>query len=80
MGALSQIPGKWWTMAALSVGYAALNWLDQDDQNSLGNFLMLVGQLLTTAAGQAEPACLPGGGEQLQGEQPQPPAPPDTLV
>lgn len=58
MGALSGISPKGWTMAAMAAGYAAMQYFDQEDWNSLANFLLLTGQLLSTAAGQG-PAALP---------------------
>ena len=43
-------------MAALGtvIGFALLGEMDADQENAVGNFLMLIGQILTTDATQAQ--------------------------
>lgn len=47
---LSNIPPKLFTLSAVAVGYILLDDATANEQNALGNWLMLVAQLLCTNA------------------------------
>lgn len=47
---LPNIPPKLFTLSAVAVGYILLDDLTANEQNALGNWLMLVAQLLCTNA------------------------------
>ena len=54
-----------------SLGFALVGHLNADQQNSLGNFLMLIGQILTTHAGQQQLLSDEGAGQTLASVQQQ---------
>ena len=50
MALLPNIPAKTFTLSACVVGFILINDLDDKEQNALGNWLMLVAQVLCTNA------------------------------
>ena len=48
------MPSELMTALATVLGFALLGEMDADQQNAVGNFLMLIGQILTTDATQAQ--------------------------
>lgn len=48
------MPSELMTALATVLGFALLGDMDADQQNAVGNFLMLIGQILTTDATQAQ--------------------------
>ncbi len=46
------IPPEQFTVLATAIGFLLANDLDMNEQNSLGNFLMAIGQVLVTIASQ----------------------------
>ena len=52
--AFFSLPPASMTALGTGLGFALVGHLNADQQNSLGNFLMLIGQILTTHAGQQQ--------------------------
>lgn len=50
MNLVPDIPPKLWTLSAVVVGYLLIDDLTANEQNALGNWLMLVAQVLCTNA------------------------------
>lgn len=50
MNLVPDIPSKLWTLSAVVVGYLLIDDLTANEQNALGNWLMLVAQILCTNA------------------------------
>ncbi len=48
------LPPKQFTLVSILIGFLLIDDLSPNAQNSLGNFLMLVGQVLETSAAQAQ--------------------------
>ena len=48
------MPSELMTALGTVIGFALLGDMDADQQNAVGNFLMLIGQILTTDATQAQ--------------------------
>ena len=48
------MPSELMTALGTVIGFALLGDMDADQQNAIGNFLMLIGQILTTDATQAQ--------------------------
>lgn len=50
MSKLPNISPKVFTLSATAIGYLLLDELNQTEQNAIGNWLMLIGQILETNA------------------------------
>lgn len=63
------LPPELMTALATVLGFAFLGDLTAEQQNSLGNFLMLIGQILETNASQAQVLKSAGNNQQLSDMQ-----------